>query len=365
MASVFQNSVKSNGFAYATWYTWLADSVSPVFPPNSTHPSGDLRAKRLSTCFVSPACMWAWSIPIKRSTCPLPRRNFVFGKRKSSGMCEVLTVAISSLILGMPIALTVNLLELSSMEDNWTLYSFVFIVFSSPSTLVTDAFFLVKLRVSASSCLIKLICAPESRSTFPRLNRSSALPIFAERTGRIASLVSVAMTTPIVRALLLWSIGWWDCGHCFPFSDFMHCRFRLQLSIRCSPPAFFKQLKQTWFALAVFIRSSMLRASNFWHWSGHCVDTLHNQHLCRSSTALKWLIRGLGGGGGVLLWLRILDFISAVIEHINACNVAVLFSLSNSLAQTFLSSVHIFCSMIDNIWLLSISLGNPTSFKVL
>ena len=61
----------------------------------------------------------------------------------------------------------------------------------------------------------------------------------------------------------------------------------------------------------------------------------------------------------------ILDFISAVIQLMRPSSVAGWFVLSSSLDQTFLSSQHIFCLMIESMWLLSILLGKPTSFNVL
>ena len=186
-------------------------------------------------------------------------------------------------MVGILIAFTVNLLSLS-IEASWTLYSFVFIVSSSPPTLVmvTDVSFLFRPRVSVVS-----ICAPESSRTFPSLKRLFALMIFAERTDKIASFVLIAIATPILIALVLWSSWWWLCGHCVLFSIFVHRRIRLQLSLLWSLLALFRQLKHTWLALAILIRPSMLRAANFWRWSDQCVEVLHNQHLYQGSWSLS------------------------------------------------------------------------------
>ena len=54
------------------------------------------------------------------------------------------------------------------------------------------------------------------------------------------------MATEICTRLPLWSRWWWLCGHWMPFSIFVDRWLRLQLSIRCSLPARFKQLKHTW-----------------------------------------------------------------------------------------------------------------------
>lgn len=103
---------------------------------------------------------------------------------------------------------------------------------------------------------------------------------------------------------------------------------------------------------------------NLRHWSGQCVDTLQIQHLCfslLSSSNLKWLID---------LWLeplltgavaRMCDSISDVIQ-LNSPGFP---SRSRSRDHTFLSSGSIFRSTMASIWLLSMSPGTPTSFKVL
>ena len=67
--------------------------------------------------------------------------------------------------------------------------------------MVTGTSFPFKPRVSAVSCRIKLMCAPESSRTFSHLKRPFALTIFVERTGRIAFFVLVALATPILMAL--------------------------------------------------------------------------------------------------------------------------------------------------------------------
>lgn len=89
-------SDKSTGKANFTCNIRVTSEVSSGFPPNTSHPSGKLRASRWSTCLVSPAWKCAWSIPIRRSTCLLSRRNFVFCGPTRSDMCEVLTAVISS-----------------------------------------------------------------------------------------------------------------------------------------------------------------------------------------------------------------------------------------------------------------------------
>ena len=85
MDSVVQKSVKSIGEAHLTCNMALASGFSSAFPPKTTHPSGDLRAIRWFTSFVLPAWMCAWSMPMRRSTCPCPRRKVVFCKPRSSG----------------------------------------------------------------------------------------------------------------------------------------------------------------------------------------------------------------------------------------------------------------------------------------
>ena len=101
--SVDQKSVKCIGEAYLMCNTLVMSLICSDFSPKISHPSGDLRASRWSTCLVSPACICALSMPISRSTCPLPWRNHVLGRPRSSGKYEVFTVGISSLMLSMPI----------------------------------------------------------------------------------------------------------------------------------------------------------------------------------------------------------------------------------------------------------------------
>lgn len=96
IASVSQKLDKSTGKANFTCNIRVTSEVSSGFPPNTSHTSGKLRASRWSTCLVSPAWKCAWSIPIRRSTCLLSRRNFVFCEPTRSDMCEVLTAVISS-----------------------------------------------------------------------------------------------------------------------------------------------------------------------------------------------------------------------------------------------------------------------------
>ena len=193
--------------------------------------------------------------------------------------------------------------------------------------------------------------------------------MFAERTGRIASFVLSDVATLILTVLLLWSSWWWCCGHRIPFFSFAHFCLPLQLSRVCPLPTLFKQLKHRWFAFAVAIRSSMLRVVNFGHWSGQWDEVLHSQHLGQTglpSSDVKWFTWRLPDEPTLIgAVARIRDFISTFIQFIKASRVADFFSLSRSLAQTFLSSEHIFCSIMESIWLLSISLGRPTSFRVL
>ena len=61
----------------------------------------------------------------------------------------------------------------------------------------------------------------------------------------------------------------------------------------------------------------------------------------------------------------IVYFISAVIQVIRPTSFAGLLLFSRSLDHTFLLSMHLFCSIMESIWLLSISLGKPTSFSIL
>ena len=101
--SVDQKSVKCIGEAYLTCNTLVMSLICSGFSPKISHPSGDLRASRWSTCVVSPACICALSMPISRCTCPLPWRNHVLGRPRNSGKYQVFTVGISSLMMSMPI----------------------------------------------------------------------------------------------------------------------------------------------------------------------------------------------------------------------------------------------------------------------
>ena len=101
------------------------------------------------------------------------------------------------------------------------------------------------------------------------------------------------------------------------------------------------------------------------------LEFLHNQHLYQAWSSLfwfpwRWLICFLFDLDtliGAVACIR--DFISTVIQLIKALRVGGFFSLSRSLAHTFQSSAHIFCPITDNMWLYSISLGSPTSSRVL
>ena len=116
----------------------------------------------------------------------------------------------------------------------------------------------------------------------------------------------------------------------------------------------------------------MLRAANLGHWSGQWVEFLHSQHLwlvCFVSSppcAWRWLtLRRLFelDLNGAVAHMR--DFIFTDIHSMSRSKVAFPPWRSKSRDQTFRSSGHIFCSMIDNIWLLSISFWLPTSLRVL
>ena len=75
---------------------------------------------------------------------------------------------------------------------------------------------------------------------------------------------------------------------------------------------------------------------------------------------LTWVLLTLIGAVAVIV-----EFISAVIQVIRLNSVAGCFVFFRCLDQTFLSSTHIVCSLIDSMWLLSISPGQPTFFRVL
>ena len=76
----------------------------------------------------------------------------------------------SSLIRGILMAFMRKPLLLLG-DVSCTLNSFAFISYSSPLTfiIIMETFLPSKPRLSAVSILIKVICAPESKSTFPRL----------------------------------------------------------------------------------------------------------------------------------------------------------------------------------------------------
>ena len=145
--------------------------------------------------------------------------------------------------------------------------------------MVTEVSFPLSPSVNAVSFLIKLTWAPVSNRTFARFWMPSWPWIFAVIIGRSVLLVSVVAAIVILMALLLWRRMWWNWLHCAPFSSIVHCCLRLQFATLWSRPALFKQLKHTWFSLALFNRSSILRAANLGHWSGQWVEFLHSQHL--------------------------------------------------------------------------------------
>ena len=176
----------------------------------------------------------------------------------------------------------------------------------------------------------------------------------------------------ILMALLLWRRMWWNWLHCTLFSSVVHCCLWVQFATLWSHPAFFKQLKHTWFSWAFFSRSSILRAADLGDWSGQWVELLHSQHL--------WLVCFVSSPSCTWRWLTLhrlfeLDlkeavacmrnFVSTDIHSMRSFSEADFPSCSRSLDHTFLSSAHIFCSIIDNIWLLSISWGTPTSLSAL
>ena len=116
------------------------------------------------------------------------------------------------------------------------------------------------------------------------------------------------------------------------------------------------------------MRSSMLSDWNLRHWSGQCVETLQIQHLCFSwllSSVLIWLIDRWLESLLTGAMARMRDFISDVIQLSSPWRVAGFPSCSRSRDHTFLSSGPILRSTMDNIWLLSMSPGTPTSFTVL
>ena len=135
------------------------------FQPKATYPSSDFWASRWSTCLVSPTCMCTWSVAISRSICPLLRWNFVFGRSRSSGKCDIFTAWILSLMLWTPIALMEKRL-FSSKEVSCTLYSFVFIISSLLPTLVMvmEISFPFKPRISAVSWQIRPTWAPSQEA---------------------------------------------------------------------------------------------------------------------------------------------------------------------------------------------------------
>ena len=76
---------------------------------------------------------------------------------------------------------------------------------------------------------------------------------------------------------------------------------------------------------------------------------------------MHWLVQ-LDLKGAVA---RMRDLISTDIQFMSPCRVAGFLSRPRSHDHSFLSSMHIFYSIIDSMWLLSISLGTPTSLSIL
>ena len=97
----------------------------------------------------------------------------------------------------------------SLIQVTGTLQTLVFITYSPAQTfaIVTEISFPLSLRLSTVSCLIILTWAPESSSTFPRLQRLLEPNISAAVTRSIASPFSYNGATPMLTALLVCSNG--------------------------------------------------------------------------------------------------------------------------------------------------------------
>ena len=133
IASVVQKSDRSEGIAYVTRSSWLASLNPPGDVPKTTHLRGEFLATRFPACLFSPVCMWAGSIPIKRSTGPLPRWMFSFLRSRTPVISLVFMSTTLSLMRG--IAFTENVFLLSN-EVTWNLNTFVFSFSSSPPIFV-------------------------------------------------------------------------------------------------------------------------------------------------------------------------------------------------------------------------------------
>ena len=238
--------------------------------------------------------------------------------------------------------------------------------------MVTTASFPFSLRSSARGSRIKLIWAPESRSALPCLCKPSAPRMSVSTIGNIVSWLFSTDATPTMTGwFAACRRGWWKYLHWFPLILSEHCRLLEQVEALWSLPARFKQQKQAWFSFTVFSRSLGLIEVNLEHWSTQWLEFWQIQHLCGLDGRLLldiWLTVDLGCcwlvflSGAVAL---ILDFISVVIHATRFSKVACWQSLSRWRDHTLRSSMHILCSIMANIWLLSMSCGRPTSLSVL
>ena len=112
-------------------------------------------------------------------------------------------------------------------------------------------------------------------------------------------------------------------------------------------------------------------SSRFRGMAGQWVELLHSQHLwlvCFVSMppcAWRWLtLRRLFELDLKEVVVRMHDFISTDIHSMRPFSEADFLSCSRSLDHAFLSSVHIFCSIIDNIWLWWAKLNNVLCYCV-
>lgn len=137
IASVVQKSDRSEGIAYVTWSSWLVSLNPPGDVPKTTHPRGEFVATRCPACLFSPVFMWAWSIPIKRSTGPLLRWMFSFLRSRTPVISLVFMSTTLSLMRRIPIAFTENVLLLSNAVT-WNLNTFLLSFSSSPPMFVVS-----------------------------------------------------------------------------------------------------------------------------------------------------------------------------------------------------------------------------------
>ena len=158
--------------------------------------------------------------------------------------------------------------------------------------------------------------------------------------------------------------------HWFPLILSEQCHLLEQVEALLSLPARFRQQKQAWFCFTAFSQSFGLIEVNLEHWSTQWLEFWQIQHLCGLDGLLLemwptvvlnccWLVFL---SGAVAL---ILDFISVVIHATRFSKVACWQSLSRWHDHTLRSSTHILCSIMANIWLLSMLCRRPTSLRVL